>query len=166
MEECIMDNLLSLDEQAQIRIKEIEWNQTHEEDDAKWSAELKSQDHLDFPSWWVPPQQMPMAEECETVRALLNSDEFQPEVRALATQGLLVAGDVSGDYVIEQAAVAAVCPTGVYMRAKAKSSGLFDGMEEAKILEIPVAFGREMAEVEALRSAILGAVASASEYVE
>ena len=161
MEECVMDNLRRLDSQAGEKLREIELNLAHDEENRSYRSTLTSRDKISFPKWWVPPNQM--SDECDNVRRLLNDECFQPEVQALARQGLM-AVDGREDFVVEHAAIIAVCPTGVYIRARATLYGIFQEAEE-RIVDIPLAFGHEVKDVGDLRAAILGAVAAAASYV-
>jgi len=154
MEECVMDNLGWLDIQASEKLQQMELDLACYEARQKCWRELTSEEKINLPTWWVSPKQM--SDECDNVRRLLNNEGFQPDVKALATQILMtVDGDES--FVVEQAAIAAVCPTGIYLRARAKLYNLFQGAEE-KIVEIPVAFGHEAKDIATLRLAILRAV--------
>jgi hypothetical protein len=155
--ECILENIQLLDEQAGDRLRELESAETHrEEDDGVWKT-LRSTGEMDLPSWWeVCPG---MTEDCDQLCSLLNEEGFQAEIRALAIKTLLDSGET--DFDVEKAAVAAVCPSGVHLRAQAKRLQ----KDQHEVVNVPLPFAQPVNDAETLRSAVLNAVMAASSYV-
>jgi hypothetical protein len=169
MTECILENINELDHQAEGLISGVERKEASREDDEKMSHVLINDENIEFPSWWVSPSLIPgMAEECRSVRNLLNEKDFQPEIHSLASQALKESNE---DGFVEKVGVAAVGPAGLILRALAEEvqnhhhpvKVMLPGPSNdiVNILEIPVAFRTEAANVEDLRASVLGTVASA-----
>eukprot|EP00542_Grammatophora_oceanica_P011258 CAMPEP_0194032642 /NCGR_PEP_ID=MMETSP0009_2-20130614/5535_1 /TAXON_ID=210454 /ORGANISM="Grammatophora oceanica, Strain CCMP 410" /LENGTH=444 /DNA_ID=CAMNT_0038673149 /DNA_START=45 /DNA_END=1379 /DNA_ORIENTATION=- len=90
VEGCILDNFYELDHVAEERIEEIQWSEKRSELTQSSWKQLTNRDKGDLPSWWIPP--FALAEECDTLRSLLNEEDFQEELVALAVQSLLKPG--------------------------------------------------------------------------
>ena len=155
--DCILENIQILDEQAGDRLREQESAaKNKEEDDDVWKA-LRSTGEMDLPSWWeVRPG---MTEDCDQLCSLLNEEGFQAEIRALAIKTLVDNGET--DFDVRKAAIAAVCPSGVHLRAHTK--GMHKDQHE--IVDLLLPFAQSAIDAETLRSAVLNAVMTASSYV-
>ncbi len=163
MEECVLDNIFELDVEAQevLRQRQIEKQLEASDQERELLNALYSSDDIHLPSWWKPPVNDDMVEECQKIKGILNQDEFRSQVKALASDGLAFCDD--GDlFEIHRAAVCSIGPAGFYFRAIATKK-----MQSAKknvsytILEIPnKAFDGEISEASELRAAVLGIVAS------
>lgn len=168
MSECILENINELDHQAEGLLSEVERKEASREDDEKISQILINDESIDFPSWWVSPSLIPgMAEECRSIRSLLNEEDFQPEMRALASQAL---DENNEEGFVEKVGVAAVGPAGLILRALTEEVQnhpvkvmvvTVPSNNIVNILEIPVAFRTEAANAKDLRASLLGTVASA-----
>jgi hypothetical protein len=169
MAECILENINELDHQAEGLISEVERKEASREDDEKMSQVLINDENIDFPSWWVSPSLIPgMAEECRSIRKLLNEEDFQPDIHALARQAL---NESNEEGFVEKVGVAAVGPAGLILRVlteevqnhpvKVMAVTMLPSNDIVNILEIPVAFRTEAANTEDLRASLLGTVASA-----
>jgi hypothetical protein len=169
MAECILENINELDHQAEGLISEVERKEASREDDEKMSQVLINDENIDFPSWWVSPSLIPgMAEECRSIRKLLNEEDFQPDIHALARQAL---NESNEEGFVEKVGVAAVGPAGLILRVlteeaqnhpvKIMAVTMLPSNDIVNILEIPVAFRTEAANTEDLRASLLGTVASA-----
>jgi hypothetical protein len=109
-----------------------------------------------------------MAEECRSIRKLLNEEDFQPDIHALARQAL---NESNEEGFVEKVGVAAVGPAGLILRVlteeaqnhpvKIMAVTMLPSNDIVNILEIPVAFRTEAANTEDLRASLLGTVASA-----
>ena len=91
----------------------------------------------------------------DQVADILNEDDFQMDIRALAQDALNLSGTHSG-YQVHSARVAAVGPAGIAFKARA----MFD-MEKSVVLDVMYKFSTTQEDAQALRAAILGAVATA-----
>lgn len=145
MEECVLDNLHELDELAEQVFNKAQWEADHEEEieaEQRVLKYLQSFDDLpdpkDWPAWWVRPsiESVPAASgsnpydavtnnlvaECDAIRKLLNEEGFREEVGALAAvefqQQQQRAFDYDEQWDVGQAAVAAVGPAGILVRAQ------------------------------------------------
>jgi hypothetical protein len=153
LENCILENIGLLDEQAGGRLRELEHQ---EEDDGVWKT-LRSTGEMDLPSWWeFHPG---MIEDCDHLCSLLNEEGFQAEIRALAIKTLMDSGEY--DFDVKKAAVAAVCPSGVHLRAHVKRLQ----KDEHEVVDVPLPFAQSSHNAETLRSAVLNAVMAASSCV-
>lgn len=160
MEECVLENLAMLDEAAGFKIQEIESRKGFEEISGELMLPLL---HEEFPSWWVDPNQIDNSaelfpEDCHDVARLMNENEFQPEVDALASRALQFL-DGGEKFQIHRAKVAAVGPAGMCFRAVADSN--YDKGGDLRIIRVPYAFGGEIQDKYTLRQTVLGAVANA-----
>lgn len=164
MDDCVLDNLEEMDLEASRIIRQIEWDESHHEemeDMRRQLLALQSTDDLHYPDWWTASGSLDT--ECQSMRRLLNEEDFVSEVKALAMQAL---GFETVEWMVEQVAVAAVGPSGLLLRATAKEVKIFDEESSLQLLEIPIAFTEKVLDVEALNSAVLGAVAAAGDFLE
>lgn len=160
LEGCVMSNLEVLNEEAGSLLVVEEQKKKTDEEMAYDFEELcvLNEKVTSYPSWWVPPEcDVTLAADCETMRNLLNDDEFQADVNALAQDALrrLEGGE---DYKVLQAKVAVVGPAGICFKVRAQ-----DEISSSKhILDVVHPFGgNPMTTVDSLRAAVLGAVAAA-----
>jgi len=161
VEECVLDNIDTLDRDAEHRIEEqliadeiFDLNYYLDDSNLNEVTEL--------PSWWVQPHESSVIQECDTVKELLNDAEFQNEVKALAMRALHSA-DSENQIIVERAIVTDVGPSGLCFRARARYLDEGDDESENKLmLEIPYKFSSNAIDASALRAAVLGAVAEVS----
>jgi hypothetical protein len=162
-EECVLDNLFELDEEAQqvIQRREIERKNSMDEVEPEIIAALHEKHDLQYPSWWIHPKDSDMVDECENIKRILNQDNFHSQVQALAREGLVITED--GDlFEIQKAVVSSLGPAGFYFRVIATKK--FED-NHYTILDVPFSlnpFGQnpDIEEPSDLRAAVLGAVAS------
>lgn len=181
-EECIIENMEELQHVAEGRIVQLEEGfelESLEREHPEWRLDMrrptKQEVRETLPTWWIVPEDADvpewaskaLIEECELIRNLLNSGEFDDEIKELARDGLVFVED--GEmYEIEKAVVADVGPVGFCLRARAfLKSDMEDGVPvESKkrcIVELCWPFGGEPAtDSSVLRSKVLGAVAAVS----
>ena len=151
MEECVLDNIDTLSEDAGHRIEE----QTVE--DQMFDLQYVLKGTTEMPSWWVNPIDYELIQECDTIKELLNDAEFQNEVKALAMRAINAAGEDT-PIVLETVVVTDVGPSGLNFRARTASN-----VGEKVILEVSYKFSSTTIEnADALRATVLGAVAEAS----
>lgn len=159
-EECVLDNIFELDVEAQevLRQRRIEKQQETSDQEKELLSALHSNDDIKLPSWWIPPVNADMVEECQKIKRILNQDGFQSQVKSLAIDGLAYC-DEGEAFKIQKAAVCNIGPSGFYFRAIATK---LMNNEEYTILEIPynIFNNEEISETSQLRAAVLGAVAS------
>ena len=162
-EECVLDNLFELDEEAQqvIQRREIERKNSMDEVEPEIIAALHEKNDLQYPSWWIHPKSSEMVDECENIKRILNQENFQNQVQALAREGLAFTED--GDlFEVQKAVVSSLGPAGFYFRVIATKK--FED-KHYTILDIPFSlnpFGQnpDIEEPSDLRAAVLGAVAT------
>jgi hypothetical protein len=164
MEECVLENIDELDEEAQGVIQkrnEIEHYQAssqHALDEDIMSALHASTENVELPNWWISPEtNRDLVEECQLIRRLLNQEAYMNEVIALASIGLQE--EMMHDVNIAKAIVMAVGPSGLYFRAATTNQ---DGTYT--ILDIPLRLrgpdgSQTLNDPESLRAAVLGAIA-------
>jgi hypothetical protein len=162
LEECVMDNIGQLDIKAGQVLKKLEWEESHYEeiqDVHRQMHALQSPQDLTLPTWWVHGADLSL--ECGNICCLLNEEDFQQEVCALAASALSDANH-DNDWTVEQAAVVAVGPAGVVLRALTTARlDMFAESTKKQIVEVPIAFSATVHDVAELRAAVLGAMASA-----
>jgi hypothetical protein len=145
---------MELDDMDAEKIREQEWKGTHREEIQAqmrlWEALIQTED-VGIPSWWVDPATIPdFPPECETVRDLLNDDDFQRQLQAMA--GKTIADNSDEEYVVQRAGVALVGPAGLVIRAWVKQVALFAFEDEdGLILEVPYPFDKPTTSVFDLR---------------
>ncbi|KAG7365385.1 hypothetical protein IV203_038588 [Nitzschia inconspicua] len=102
---------------------------------------------VDWPSWWTVPQlKIMLAEECKTLKSLLNEAELSNELVALCKLHSSVKKP------IRQAKVAAVGTSGIFLRATL----LDDNENDITIVNVPIPFpGGEMTTSDDLRESVL-----------
>jgi hypothetical protein len=177
LQECIMGNLGELEVQAETFLRTVEWKESNYEDvqagQREWQVLLETDD-LHFPDWWVHPETREMRGECQSVRNLLNEDSFLAEIRALTGMALAESDAVistddghadTSDWTVEQAAVAAVGPAGLLIRAATQRLELYEETDTRRIVEVPIAYGATANNVSDLRAAVLGSIAAAGDFV-
>lgn len=165
MEGCVLENVEQLSAQADTRLKELEWTQAHEQEMLRSFQELTSLNQgLEFPTWWVPPASL--AQDCEDIQRILNGQDFQTQVRALAIRALSFMDNGGQDLEVEGATVVALCPAGIFLRVTAKETGIFDA-GNIKVVHVPFAFGGEPAkDGSSLQDAVQDSITKAIQYVE
>jgi hypothetical protein len=148
LEDCIVENVVKLGELAEIKIRDIELGCPR----TKIFKSLIQNDNLvDLPFWWVEPTSLLRAD-CDSMRTLLNDNDFQAELQALAMKTISERSD--DEYQVDQVGVAAVGPAGMFLRAHASGH----------ILELPLGFASGVAvDVEGLRGSVLDLVEQVEE---
>lgn len=159
MEECVFENIVDLDLKAQCILREKE-RMVDDEEEQLEIEQVYNRDVVNFPSWWIPPDAFPgMVKECNSVQRLLNTDDFQAEVTGLAIQGLNILCE--GRIEVKRTAVAAIGPSGFYLRAAIKEQENISGEDILKIVDIPFPFRGGVVETsKTFRAAVLNAIAS------
>ena len=163
MDKCITDNLGHLDQQAEGKLREMELKEANKDDDEYIWKTLTSTADMDLPTWWEPRPEM--MQDCDNIRQLLNEEGFQAELRAVATKALMEIVDHREQFQVERTAVAAVCPSGLHMRALVKRPGLLDE-DDLKFVQVSFAFGQPALDGDTLRNEVLSTVEAASAYVK
>jgi hypothetical protein len=149
LHECALHNLDELDHEAELLLKQAEWESTNYELHAEQTRQhlaILEHDHIHYPSWWVTPEMVlhEMTPECDSMRNLLNEEGFQPKTRAMAKFGL------GTDNPVEEAAVCAVGPAGIILRARLQGA--------PDIVEVPISFPSQASSIDQLRDLVTGAV--------
>jgi hypothetical protein len=104
---------------------------------------------VNWPEWWtIPGINMMLAEECKTLKKLLNSGEFEMELRALCAQQLQNSSSDKKSP-IQRARVAAIGPSGIFLRA------VLDRKHDT-VVDVPIRFvSGEQTTAEDLRESVL-----------
>lgn len=166
MEECVLDNIFELDVEAQqvIQRREIELKDSMGEIEEEIVSALYNKNDMRYPLWWIHPKNTEMVEECENIKRILNQENFQHQVKALAREGLAFTED--GDlFEIQKAVVTSLGPAGFYFRVVASKKFASEVDNQFTVMDISFSlnpFGQNP-EIEVpsdLRAAVLGAVAS------
>mmetsp|Transcript_2996 Transcript_2996/g.4515 ORF Transcript_2996/g.4515 Transcript_2996/m.4515 type:complete len:352 (+) Transcript_2996:50-1105(+) len=181
-EECVIENMEELQNVAEGRIVQLEeclglenLERLHPEWQLQARRPTTQEVQERLPSWWIVPEcaDIPqttsneLIQECSLIRSLLNSGDFDDEIKLLARDGLIYLEN-GGLYEIEKAVVADVGPAGFCLRARAflKSelhSGVSENDRKRSIVELCWPFGGEPAtDPKVLRSKVLGAVTAIS----
>ena len=151
LEGCVMRNLDELDFEAESLLRVMEEEAANREDDLEDLCSLTTT--TEFPSWWVPPEcDADLVADCDTIRTLLNKEDFQQDINALAQRR------VQG-YDVKRALVAAVGPAGLCLKVRAVYQ--LEAHKPIHVLDVLVPFGGEpKRDAQSLRAAVLGAVAA------
>ena len=143
---CVIQNLDELDTSAQSTLQRSQGSEGLDSPVAQ------------FPAWWVHPSFF-LEAECISMLSILNEADFAPDVRALAHDALQKSlQSEAHTYPVQNARVANIGPAGIAMKVQAQQTG---GTSRSVILDVMYAFPQPMQDAEALRAAILGAVATA-----
>lgn len=148
-DECVLQNLDALDQEAELLLQHAEYETLNYESQA---AKNRQQEALwdpqfsHYPAWWVAPATTELVQDCDTLRRLLNEAEFQADLQSMAKKSLATAAASTIGAVIEVAAVGAVGPAGILLRAKL--SGSMD------LVEAHVSFPTVATSVDHLRSLV------------
>lgn len=181
---CVMGNLDELDIQASQTIRQLEWEEDHHEEVEAAKRELLTLQNsniqdLHLPDWWVRASEhedeSKLVRECNIVRNIINGDDSRDEIQALATKSLS-SYEYYDDWMVDAAAVAAICSTGLVVRASAHRVLLFSddvssekgdtANDNAMMVEIPIPFQERADSPDDLRAKVVGAVAAAADFVE
>lgn len=165
-EQCVLDNLQQLDQQAQSALGEWEWKRDHPEEQQAQERvhfELRQAPIESFPEWWTAKQYMhpELLQECDSIGKILNEDDFGPELCYVAKQHLTQQQSYQG-VLVQDAALVAVCASGMMLRARVSLFG-----HAPSVREVPVRFASgPLKTVDDLRSAVLATVGAAQDYVD
>lgn len=117
---------------------------------------LDTNTEVRYPYWWESPMSYEMVSECKSMCSILNDDEFQPEVLALAQDAMQKDGQ---GLTAISAKVASIGPAGFYFKVRARA---WDS--SVKSLDAFSPFGgKSMQNPDELRAAVLGTVATAGQ---
>ncbi len=149
LEECVLSNVQSLDDQSKDLIQ-ARLDYFADEEEAKKAYDVFNLIGTDYlkssptklPEWWVPPLSSEDVSECDMIEKLLNEADWQLEMRGLCKQVLNeVVND--GDE-IKLALVKAVGPAGMVLEAQVWRGGksVYDdgGINNIDILDVHVKF--------------------------
>jgi hypothetical protein len=170
---CVLQNLHDLDVTASPQVSaHLSTTTQQQQSTSAASAEWLLSGSVHLPTWWVSPTSTlnaaSLEKECQTVKEILNEEEFQAELIALAQDGLKHSLDqntrnMDGSAMVvpptvQKAKCSVVGPAGIGMKALAKKDGT------VVVMDILFPFGGPSKQTaESLRAAVLGAVAVAAE---
>lgn len=161
---CVVQNLKVLDSQAESFLETTSSGLGLEDLTGVDLDELcLLNEKVVLPSWWIPPEcDETLAADCDSIRSLLNEDEFHRDIVALAQDGLQHhAVGQNGDYLVQKARVAAVGPAGICLKVAALYRY---GGDNLQYMDVVYPFGGEpVRDVESLRAVVLGAIAAAED---
>lgn len=173
LEECVLGNVVSLSGRGEELIKAREVENTFEDEIGAVRALEVLQSVHDFreksssssdissnnmPEWWIYPRVSEEADECDMIRNLMNEQDMQDVVEALASYELKKM-DVhfrwGWERVISSTYVRAIGPAGIVLSAEA---------EDGVAMDLPISFGSGTVEfkdsIRSIRSEVLDLVAA------
>mmetsp|Transcript_14986 Transcript_14986/g.27181 ORF Transcript_14986/g.27181 Transcript_14986/m.27181 type:complete len:350 (-) Transcript_14986:178-1227(-) len=183
-EECVLGNIMELDHEAEHLLEERNIQHQHDDDKTKEGQLLMDQiysgiDHnhnpnnmvgVELPAWWIAPSSSSLVmgeecllDECDSVKKLLNTEDFQGDVKALAQRGLELWDD-EREFEVRSATVAAVGPAGVHLRTISDTFTLFQSPQHNQMVDVSIPFNSPATDVASLRAAILGTIAASHAY--
>ena len=157
LEDCVVNNVHSLEQQGDDLIRERKNAVANEEDiqkaydvlqlvggtsDSHWQSSTK------LPEWWVPPISQDVAE-CDMILNLLNQADWQNEMRRLCMHVLQESCDpgISYDDEVQLALVKAVGPVGMVLEATVSCRGrsVYDdgGINNVALKNVSIKFGSD-----------------------
>jgi hypothetical protein len=171
---CVLQNLEELDVTASPQVSTHLSTTTQQQQATSTARNAKALllGSVHLPSWWVSPSSLlnaaSLEKECQTVKDILNEEEFQAELIALAQDGLkhsfeqntlnLNGSTTAVPPTVQKAKCSVVGPAGIGMKALANKDGTL------VVMEVLFPFGGPSKQsAESLRAAVLGAVAVAAE---
>jgi hypothetical protein len=155
--EKILEQIQQLDTVAVTKIAQQEKEQDETAATSKTTTILLTLQEepraIDWPDWWtVPELKIMLAEECTTLKSLLNTGEFDNELLALCAQRL----DKSNKSV-DKARVASIGPSGIFFRAR---------LDDDKVIDVPIRFPEgERTTADDLRESVLTMIESVEEQI-
>ncbi|KAG7368336.1 hypothetical protein IV203_031079 [Nitzschia inconspicua] len=163
---CVLQNLKDLDVTATTQVSA---HLTSQSQSSAINPEMLLSGTVQLPSWWVSPSSTlnaaALETECNMLKDILNEDEFQTELMALAQDGLKHSlhhqqNDAASTPTIQKARCSIVGPAGIGMKALARQPT--DG--SVVVMDVLFPFGGPSKQTaDSLRAAVLGAVAVAAE---
>lgn len=165
--ECILDNILDLDELALkvIHQKDL-WNKI--DMDGLLMKEYLSQPKNSYPIWWISAEESmntrsthlhDIDENCslnafQDMKAFLNNDNFEKEITSFARQ--LISSNEKKGYQVFRARVAEVGPLGMCLRAMVLDRT--SSQEQGLVIDIYHQFDEYVSDYNSLRRAVLAAL--------
>jgi hypothetical protein len=172
-EECVLGNIMELDHEAEHLLEERNIQHQHDDDKTKEGQLLMDQIYsgiAELPAWWIAPSSSSLVmgeecllDECDSVKKLLNTEDFQGDVKALAQRGLELWDD-EREFEVRSATVAAVGPAGVHLRTISDTFTLFQSPQHNQMVDVSIPFNSPATDVASLRAAILGTIAASHAY--
>ena len=166
LEGCVMSNIDQLSLQAESTLKLL----AAQEGGTTVRSQLDLEDLCllneaieQFPSWWIAPElNHVLSSECTNIKSLLNDEEFESSIVALAQDGL---DHTPGNpFLAQKAKVAVVGPAGICLKVGAIRNTQ-SITTELSFLDVTYPFGlnEPVRDVESLRAVVLGAIAAAED---
>jgi len=172
VEQRIRQTLHRMDEQAKELLLAQEIQQDQYEQKAAKTAILQQLEEepyaVTLPDWWTFPElKITLAEECSSLKQLLNEDDFARDLRVLCQVHAKSEKAVSK---ILTARIASVGPSGLYLRAYASlivpEDVDDDEAERFATLDVPIAFPQTTTSADDLRKSVLDLVESVESVPE
>lgn len=153
VENTLREIIQQMDAMAMERIGDYEMDEdSYEElaDQKRIMQALKEEPLGDLPEWWTFTNlNLSLQEECKSMKALLNEDDFATDLHALCR----VHG--ASDNNILQAGVAAIGPSGMFLRAQVEKP-----TTNRDLINVAIPFPGEATTGDDLRTAVLDVVES------
>ena len=152
--ECILENILDLDELALQALKQKDlWKKI--DSDEFLMKDYLSQSMTSYPSWWISAtetQSYSTLKAFQDMKSFLNNHNFEEEIKSFARQ--LMSNGNSG-YQLLRARVTEVGPLGICLRAMVldKSSS----QERGLVIDISHRFDKHVSDADSLRRSVLAA---------
>ncbi|CAB9507161.1 expressed unknown protein [Seminavis robusta] len=162
LQECILNNLQQLDQQAKDVLQqqaELEANYEAIQAYKRQAAQLQSVEEVDFPTWWIPPSDA-IDVESKSLRSLLNEDDFRKDVLSLAKYGIRL--QIHEDYyLVAQAGIRSISATGLMLGALIRDPEDGDAKSTPSntiAVDIPIPFQNKAGDPNQLRDNVLDMV--------
>mmetsp|Transcript_16105 Transcript_16105/g.22925 ORF Transcript_16105/g.22925 Transcript_16105/m.22925 type:complete len:377 (+) Transcript_16105:120-1250(+) len=183
IENCVLQNLFDLDGYAYsiLNDKNTKKLGSHhqsidiscEEWDTKQLASLYTKQRIEYPPWWVLPERdTELEDQCETIKRLLNGENFKLELLALTKMGMSCSKEFNSFTSVDGATVSAIGPAGFCFKVMASKTCDIDGLSLEKeeivsdVLELSVPFRHEpVTDADALKTAVLSAITTAMDRI-
>ena len=163
-EDCVIQNIEIIDQQAQAIIRQKEYEEQNYEAIQAYqreAQELMNLDNFKFPSWWPTTGEVMahLETECVSLKSLLNEEDFQGEMRKLAAHGIRL--QIGEDYyLVGHARIATISSAGIVVAARIQEPQEDDeeGENDTIKVDIPIPFGFQAGDVDQLRETVISMV--------
>ena len=168
LEGCVMNNIDQLTTQAESTIQMLD-DKARSQTNLDMDELCLLNEKVEYPSWWIPPElDYNLSRECTSIRSLLNDEEFESSIIALAQDGL--DHTPGNEFVAKKAKVANVGPAGICLKVGATKAAQHqqfgnNNNNDLSFLDVMYPFGlsEPVDNSEKLRAVVLGAIAAAED---
>ena len=164
---CILENIQELENEAESKIAQEEWNFDHaeeiQEEEQFFLIITEEQSTAHLPPWWLPTSPGEMNDECKSLKSLLNEIDFRQDLVSLATGQLQSERGEECAKVI-QAGVSSIGPSGILLLARvisdhdhdfSSSSTIIHHQDQWNIIDVAFQFPKVANSADEIRSFVL-----------